>query len=127
MTNQVKINTVDGEPLKEWIFKEGVFGIEPTTNTCQKVGDFFQFTNENSQISIPYVKTGRRIFFEIVSSTVENTGFYYFNNGIKEVIAIFKSSDTFVIAINSSSIVKMNATNLPRNCQLKSIWTEAIL
>lgn len=125
-----RIKKAGGGVQKEYILKDGTFKIQPTVNTCRKVENNYEFyidsVDGGSRITIPYSLQNKNIFIEFVSQATTNTGFYYISNGAKEIVIIFKTQEKFIISLPSSNIIDIKSTNLPRNCQLKSIWTEDI-
>jgi hypothetical protein len=121
--NFLKINKKE---KKNYILKDGLFNIQPTTNTLRKSENNWQFSNENSRLTIPYISIDEDILIEFESRSGWS-GYYYFGNGKdRTMIYMCDTTGTFVFRFPAGTSIDLRCTNAPGGGLIKSIWIEKV-
>lgn len=130
-----------GKDSKEYIYKDGTFFIEPTTNTLQNVNGHLTGTNDTNntrRIIIPYAKANKKIFYKFINSAAgTNTGSEVgigstnpsqdsntWSPYVYNIISRYSANNEVIISCLSNEIIYLNIYKNTLYCT--EIWTEDI-
>lgn len=125
---------------KEYIYKDGTFFIEPTTNTIRNVDGHLTGTGSTntSRVIIPYAKANKRIFYKLLNSVAgtntnntvgigsttpsqDSTTWSPYQYGI---LSRYSDNNEVIISCLSNEIVYLNMYNNTIYCT--EIWAEDV-
>lgn len=125
---------------KEYIYKDGTFFIDPTTNTLKNVDGYLRGTGNSAKeyVIIPYVKPNKRIYYKLVNivagtNTTNDVGIGSTTPSNKEntwspykymIMSRYSENNEVIISCLSNEIVYLNIyTN---NIHCTEIWAEDV-
>ena len=102
---------------KNYIFKDGVFKVTPTTNQGKITNGKLVFNanyGNSTLLSIPYTKTGKNIIFKCSYYTPTTYQAALFGNGTKDMPIAYTCgpySFPFIVGAESSTAINIKTTN----------------
>ena len=125
---------------REYIYKDGTFFIEPTTNTLQNVDGHLKGngSSNTSRVVIPYAKSNKKIFYKFINSaagtntenevgigsTTPSQNSTTWSPYQYRILSRYSENNEVVISCLSNEIVYLNIYNNTIYCT--EIWAEDI-